>query len=338
MLKTTTLYSLRDICTLPTRTTSIKSRKECDILVDNIELSGLQRYPIISAPMSCVINDESRVSEFYESKINVVVPRTIDFDKRIELSETIMCAFSLEEAKKILFMPDGGGTRKFCICLDMANGHMLAQINLGKQLRERFEDRLVLMGGNIANPETYAEYNASGFDYVRISIGTGGGCLTSTQTSVSYPMASLINDMAEVKRKLEPIMPGRCKIVADGGIDCYSDIIKCLALGADYVMMGKIFSQAAFKGEKVGDATQYYGMSTKYAQTLMGADKDKLKTSEGKFLQLEKKYTLTGWSENFADYLRSAMSYCDSRNLAEFKEKAICQVISPNSAIKINDK
>ena len=38
------------------------------------------------------------------------------------------------------------------------------------------------------------------------------------------------------------------------------------------------------------------------------------------------------------DYLKSAMSYCDSRDLTEFRKKAVCQVISPNSSKKINDK
>lgn len=70
----------------------------------------------------------------------------------------------------------------------------------------------------------------------------------------------------------------------------------------------------------------------------LGASKDNLKTSEGKFLDLKKEYTLSGWVENFSDYLRSAMSYCDSRTLSEFTEKSICHVVSQNSSVKINDK
>ena len=116
----------------------------------------------------------------------------------------------------------------------------------------------------------------------------------------------------------------------------YSDIIKCLALGADYVMCGKLLAQAALEGEDIGTDFVYRGMSTKSAQKDMGATK--LKTAEGKTLQLKKEYTLKGWIENFDSYLRSAMSYCDSRDLKEFREKAICQVISPNSSYKINNK
>ena len=305
-------------------------------MTENIEKSGISRLPLICAPMSCVL-DANNWAEFHKEGINAVVPRTVHLDVRLRLCETVMCAFSMSEAKSILTSPFSG-IGKFNICLDMANGHMKAQLNLGKALRDKYGSSLSLMGGNIANPETYAEYAKAGFNFVRVGIGGGHGCLSATQLGIYYPMASLINDMVEVRERVKPFIGGDCKIVADGGIGCYSEAIKCLALGADYVMMGRIFSQAALEGEKIGDPVEYYGMSTKKAQLMMGVDKGKLKTSEGKFLSLKKEYTLHGWTENMIDYLRSAMSYTDSRTLKEFSEKAVCQVISPNSAAKINDK
>lgn len=157
-------------------------------------------------------------------------------------------------------------------------------------------------------------------------------CLTSTQTGVHYPMASLINDIYTIKKNIG----GECKIVADGGIRCYSDIIKALALGADYVMSGFLFSKAATGDEVVGSEIEYYGMSTKRAQKEMG--NTVLKTSEGKFLSLTKEYTLSGWVENFDSYLRSAMSYCDSRTLDEFREKSIKQVVSEETIKNVNNK
>jgi IMP dehydrogenase/GMP reductase len=59
-------------------------------------------------------------------------------------------------------------------------------------------------------------------------------------------------------------------------------------------------------------------MSTKEVQKKWG--KDKLVTSEGitKFNKIE--YTLEKWVDNLKDYLKSAMSYTNSKNLEEFKE------------------
>lgn len=158
-------------------------------------------------------------------------------------------------------------------------------------------------------------------------------CLTSTSTAIHYPYASLISEISEMKYRYH----SNCKIIADGGMQWYSDIIKSLALGADYVMCGKIFSQAAKTPDEVGQTLTYRGMSTKGAQANMGNSRE-LKTAEGKSMEVVKQYTLSGWVENFDSYLRSAMSYCDARDLREFREKAICQVISPNASSQINDK
>jgi len=153
-------------------------------------------------------------------------------------------------------------------------------------------------------------------------------------------MASLLDEINTIregyKKSKKTKDKGNCKVIADGGMTGYSDIIKAIALGADYVMCGMLFSKAATGEEKIGDPIEYYGMSTKRAQQEMG--KTVLKTSEGKFLNLTKEYTLSGWVENFDSYLRSAMSYCDSRTLEEFRERANLQVISNETIRIINDK
>lgn len=327
MLKKKTLYSLNDISVVPSIVSTILSRKECDPLRPGL-IDGIKNFPLIVAPMSCIDIPES---EFIENKINYIVPRTVDFNSRLILCKTSFCAFSMTEAETILGMPRIN--EKIYVLIDIANGHMSAQVELIRKLKKKHGKNIVLMGGNIANPRTYLEYDKAGCDFVRVGIGGGDGCLTSTQTSIHYPMASLLSDIQRL-RKFRPWC--KCKVIADGGISCYSDIIKCLVLGADYVMCGKLFAKACVEKEDIGKEFQYYGMSTKKAQKEMG--NTKLKTSEGRERTLEKEYTLSGWVENFNDYLRSAMSYCDSRTLDEFKKKAMCQVISPNSSYKINNK
>ncbi len=66
---------------------------------------------------------------------------------------------------------------------------------------EKFGDKLILMAGNIANPETYREYARAGVDYVRISVGSGSCCITSSNSGCYTPMASLIVKCSEIKNK-----------------------------------------------------------------------------------------------------------------------------------------
>lgn len=356
MLKEKILYSLRDISIIPAVSTSIKSRKECDPFRKSIE--GKEGwYPLIASPMDSVMDDVNW-TYYWDNHISCVIPRSIPetykieapteaeayqewFKRRRELCCNVFCAFSLKEARWFVENPfdgvaddpyfsDGG---KIHVLIDIANGSMQEEIDLGKELKRKFGDGIVLMGGNIGNPQTYLLYDQAGFDFLRVGIGSGQGCLTSTSTAIHYPYASLISEISEMKERYH----SHCKIIADGGMAWYSDIIKSLALGADYVMCGKIFSQAAKTPEEVGQTLTYRGMSTKAAQAGMG-NKGILKTAEGKSMEVVKEYTLSGWTENFDSYLRSAMSYCDARSLKEFREKAICQVISPNSSSQINNK
>jgi GMP reductase len=325
------LYSLRDISIIPSVVSEIESRSECNPTCFDITRKKKGFLPIITAPMSCVI-DENNFKEYDELGISVILPRTVSSKLRIEMMTKFFCAFSIKETEDILEFPVPAKSVRYHILIDVANGHMKKQVELCRKLKEKFGTNAVVMVGNIANPETYKEYENVGADFIRIGIGGGSGCLSSTQTGVHYPLASLIDDI----KKLKTV--DTCKIIADGGISNYSDIIKCIALGADYVMCGKIFTKAAKSGETIGENVSYYGMSTKKAQQLMGKKITELKTSEGKEIILKKEYTLKGWVENMYDYLCSAMSYCNSRNLETFRRTTKCQIISQYSSSLINDK
>jgi len=162
------------------------------------------------------------------------------------------------------------------------------------------------------------------------------GCTTAANVSINYPLGSLISECYEARKHYNI----KTKIVADGGMRNYSDIIKALALGADYVMIGSIFNKsiesAGFNylwkikiNNKIAETLwrwgfpikkKYRGMSTKAVQRNWG--KAQLVTAEGitKYQLVE--YTLEQWTENFEDYLKSAMSYCNAKSLEDFIGKA----------------
>ena len=335
-------FDWNDISIVPETLSSISSRKEVDPTY-----SG--KLPIFTAPMDKVI-DETNVNQFVENNINVCLPRHVKYE--VVKNEDYFYSYGLDEIIEIL---DKKSQLPKRILIDVANGHMQKLYDTAKKIKQTYEDKIELMIGNIANPDTYKKYCEIGVDYIRVGIGGGSACTTSANVSIHYPMASLISECAYFKS----IYDKPTKIVADGGFRNFSDIIKALALGADYVMLGGIFNKCldscgetfmkdsqsqyyqvdflkAMNAFHAGvDVYKYYrGMSTKEVQKSW--NRSELKTGEGITKYNKVEYTLEGWCENFTDYLKSAMSYCDSRNLNEFIGEVRYEIISQNSFMRFN--
>lgn len=316
-------FDFNDIQIVPSTLSTIQSRSECNIFDEH------EMLPIITAPMFGVI-DSSNVTEFKNNKIYSILPRTLNQDgKNFDFK-----AFGLNDK---IDVNDGCG-----ILIDIANGHMESLLLKIKEIKKQFPTSK-LMVGNIGNPQTFRHLAEAGADFIRVGIGGGSMCLTTTHTGIGFPLASLIKETYEVKQMFNL----KAKIVADGGISTYSDIIKALALGADYCMLGNIFAKAeestAEKYVKLTSGSyinladsfvfddtdgnvyaKYFGMASKEAQKQM--KNEKLKTSEGTVRYISVEYTLSRWVENFKDYLRSAMSYTNSRNLEEFKDQEFIMI------------
>lgn len=367
-------YSYNDIGIAPAITSEIEHRKDCDPFIDG-------KLPLFTAPMSSVV-DESNFNLFEENGINAILPRTVNLNTRVSYAVNgKWAAFGLKEFEEVFIEKTVSG-QKIKALIDIANGHMAKILSLVKDFKEKYKDiQTEIMVGNIANPLTYLEMAKVGVDYIRCGIGSGEGCITSSNLGVHYPMASLIDETSEQK-KYVGIMSGVAKngtykslpkIIADGGIRNYSDAIKALALGADYVMIGGLFTRMAESAAKTffeasdgerfylthhhieedGDGwlvsdvlskeaftfiktlkKSFFGMASKKAQELMHGQK--IRTSEGIEKIVEVKFTLKQWVDNFTDYLRSAMSYTNAKTLNDFITNTDTIVISNNTYMSVN--
>ena len=354
------LYSLQDITLIPATISNISSRSECDPYVEDM-------LPLFTAPMSSVINDKNWET-FHNNKINTIIPRNIDLETRLNLCTKTFCAFSLDEFETHFCVEISS---KMWVLIDVANGHMEKLLNLCKKAKKLNSDNLIIMAGNVANPQTYIDYAFAGIDYCRMSIGSGSQC-TTANTGIFYPMGSLIINTIKVRHMCRdynyseeedeiPEIIKWPKIVADGGFNTFGDIIKALALGADYIMLGKIFAKSVEAcGEIETQITplnydilkdgpfdewirtqdisrikflncyrEYYGMSTKRAQLEFG--KEGTKTEEGIHSIVPVMWYLDTWVTEFTDYLKSAMSYTNAKNLNGFIGKVEYGILSPTA-------
>ena len=329
-------YCLQDLSVVPAVISKIDSRNECNPFTKD------DKYPIFCAPMNCV-TDENNYRIWELEKVQPILPRTVKYDVRMKfLISGAWVALSQKEFEKLFVNEKPSSGLSYKVCIDTANAHRKSiydSVNKAKKIAKDNGYKLTIMVGNIARPDTYRWIceNAE-VDYVRLNIGSGKGCITTSNTSVYYPIASLIDECASIKRDWEENIEefhhfpkSLPKIVCDGGIRGYSDIIVALALGADYVMIGSLFAamNESCAEWEVNSQTQektrlYYGMSTKKAQILMNDALEKPienfepKTSEGTFKHLTPLGTVDKWLDNFNSYLRSAMSYTDCKTLEEF--------------------
>lgn len=339
-----------DITIVPETISSISSRSEINPFY-NGELVSEDRLPLFASPMDAVV-DEKNYTKFIDLGISVCLPRHIKYQNLKD--DRVFYSYGLDEIISIL---DNNEELPKKVLIDIANGHMLKLLETSKRIKK---DRDVeLMVGNIANPDTYRKYCEIGVDYIRLNIGSGSACTTAANIGVFYPSASLVNECYIISKEFE----NPTKIIVDGGFGNTSEIIKALAVGGSYIMLGSIFNKCLESCSndfikvipKLGpgeyreitreqaleyfsygeDVYKYYrGMSTKEVQKFW--NKKNLKTSEGISKYNKVEYTLEGWTENFIDYLKSAMSYTNSRCLEEFIGEVKWVQISQNSFSRFN--
>lgn len=362
MFKKELTYSYNDVAIVPASVSTIKHRSDCNVYINN-------KLPIFTAPMSTVINEEN-FEIFNNEHLNVIMPRNISLGiRRSYLHNGHWVAMSITEFEDFVITTNTKNKIPYHICIDVANGNMDRIFSIAKTAKEKFGmDGIILMSGNIANPKTYLEYCKAGIDYVRCSVGSGCGCITATQTAIHYGIASLINEVYKLKELVDGELglfseyKTLTKIIADGGIRGYADVIKALALGADYVMIGSVLAQTIESAAKTyykhpinpneivpldvlnhnvvcrekegvySITTQedneddfkiipqpykvFYGMASKQGQQdLFGKKKA---TAEGITKRLPVTTNLNKWVKNMEDYLKSAMSYCNIKDVKDF--------------------
>lgn len=167
-----TKLDYNDLLIVPAAVSDIKSRKEVYPFYDHINRFHL---PLITAPMDTVANDKN--SQFFlDLGINVCYPR--HENPKFKMKEGVMEfeSISLGEFERLIneeSIKPNSNDGKYYVCVDVANGHMKFLHDLVRSAKEKFGESIVIMTGNIANPETYRILSECGADFIRCGIGAG---------------------------------------------------------------------------------------------------------------------------------------------------------------------
>ena len=185
-----------------------------------------------------------------------------------------------------------------------------------KKLKDAFSESVHLMAGNVATLEAFEELSEWGADSIRVGIGGGSICSTRIVTGHGLPTFQSILECAKTSYDT--------KIIADGGIKTTGDMVKALAAGADFVMVGSLLSGTdetpgevlvGAKGEKY---KEYRGMASKEAQRSW---RGKSSTPEGVSTVVPYKGPVRNILQDFDGGIRSGLSYTGVRSIKELQSK-----------------
>ena len=206
------------------------------------------------------------------------------------------------------------------VCVDVANGYMQALVDFCKKLREDYPEMIIAAGSVVTEEMVEELITEAKVDIVRVGIGSGSVCTTRLQTGVGMPQLSAVLECAKAAKKLG------ARVISDGGICCPGDIGKAFGAGADYVMIGSMFSgHDECAGEIIVEDGKkyktYYGMSSDTAMNKYHNGVAKYRSSEGKTVKVPYKGKVENTILDMLGGLRSTCTYVDAHNLYELRSK-----------------
>lgn len=238
-------YTYDDLLLVP-HYSEIKSRKDPDLQSEIVP--GLKfDVPIVSANMNKV-TESSMVKAMCDSGATGILHRFAKIDKLELMLNDLLPNYSKKFGISIGVNPsDVKETMSFLqsnsyfdhigmITVDVAHGdHVYVKKTIS--LIKDYTDTPII-AGNIASVQSAEHLISWGANAIKIGIGPGSACTTRLVTGFGYPQLSAIANISKYIRSKSNNEKYNVRIIADGGIRKTGDIVKALAAGADFVMLG----------------------------------------------------------------------------------------------------
>jgi len=230
------------------------------------------------------------------------------------------------------------------LCFDSSDGFTEYQLEGIRWIRERYGNDLVIGAGNVVSAEGF-DYlvQESGADFIKVGMGGGSICITREQKGIGRGQASALLDV--VKRRDEYFEEtGRyIPVCSDGGLANDTQIVVALAMGADFVMMGRYFAmteesptpKTSINGQMY---KPYWGEGTHRAQNWQRYSDSmatrKMMFEEGVDAYVPLMGSVAEVLETTLYKLRSTMVNCGADDLAEFRDQSILTLVSEQSVVE----
>jgi len=202
------------------------------------------------------------------------------------------------------------------LCVDVAHGHHSMMRDALKHLKEEYGGDTHIMAGNVATGEACLALASWGADSVRVGIGGGSICSTRLVSGHGVPTLQSVLDCIRIGCPVP--------IIADGGLKTSGDVVKALAAGADFVMLGSLLAGTDQTPGQIFDNGNkkykvYRGMASSEAQVNW---RGKTSTPEGISTTIPYKGDVNIVLSDLKGGIQSGMSYSGAKTIRELQVKA----------------
>ncbi|MBO4276920.1 MAG: IMP dehydrogenase [Clostridia bacterium] len=228
------------------------------------------------------------------------------------------------------------------LCIDSSEGFSEWQVRTLEWIRARYGDTVKVGAGNVVDKEGFMFLAKAGADFVKIGIGGGSICITREQKGIGRGQATAVIEVAAARDEYFKETGVYVPICSDGGIVYDYHITLALAMGADFVMLGRYFSR--FDESPTNKVNingsymkEYWGEGSARARNWqrydMGGDK-KLSFEEGVDSYVPYAGPLRDNVRLTLSKVRSTMCNCGALTIPELQKNAKLTLVSSTSIIE----
>ena len=246
---------------------------------------------------------------------------------------------SRDYAERIPLLVDAGAD---VLCIDSSEGYSEWQKITIDWVRERYGDKVKIGAGNVVDRDGFLFLAEAGADFVKVGIGGGSICITRETKGIGRGQATAVIEVCRARDEYYKKTGIYVPVCSDGGIVYDHHITLALAMGADFVMLGRYFArfdESPTQKRTVSGTVvkEYWGEGSNRARNWgrydLGGEK-KLQFEEG----VDSYVPYAGpLKENVAKTcakIKATMCNCGALSIAELQQKAKLTLVSATSIVE----
>lgn len=229
------------------------------------------------------------------------------------------------------------------LCIDSSDGFSHWQKETLEWIKSKYGNSICVGAGNVVDADGFLYLAESGADFIKVGIGGGSICITREQKGIGRGQATAVMDVAKARDEYCKKTGVYIPICSDGGIVHDYHMTLALAMGADFLMMGRYFArfdESPTRKMKIGNniVKEYWGEGSNRAQNWQryddGMGEHSLKFEEGVDSYVPYAGRLKDNLDVTVSKIKATMCSCGVTNLKDLREKSKITLVSSTSLIE----